>query len=127
MAGDVPHTAIHGLLLKKFTQEHRIEMEAVPHVERKTALWPRRLALARQPRGNEEAVRVRVHVGAVEARVHVVEERRHRHVVQHGRERVEITFVTRPRGPALERDAGLIGGVALWHPFGFLDAETLEK
>src|SRR5579875_1538511 len=65
--------------------------------------------------------------GAVQARMHVVDERRHRHVVQHGREGVEVTFEAGPRGPALEADAGLVGGMAGRHPFRFLDAEALEE
>ena len=62
VAGLVAHPALERLLVQKPPEQHRVEVIAVPDVERKASPRLRRTPLGGQARGDEEPVRVREHV-----------------------------------------------------------------
>mmetsp|Transcript_23365 Transcript_23365/g.55532 ORF Transcript_23365/g.55532 Transcript_23365/m.55532 type:complete len:559 (-) Transcript_23365:2099-3775(-) len=127
MALQVADAPFDGFASEELPEQGRIEVIAIPDVERKVGPRARASSLAGEGGRDEEAVRVGVHVGAVEPRMHVVHERVHGHVVQHRRERMEVALEARPGGPAFEGDAGLVGGVAGGHPFRLLNAQPIEE
>jgi hypothetical protein len=118
VAALVAHAALDRLALQELAEQYGIKVIAVPDVEWEGLARLRRTAVGGEACGDEEAVRVRRHVGAVDARLDVVHELAHREVVEHGRERVEVLLEPRLGRPALEGDAALIGGVTGGHPLG---------
>ena len=127
MRREMADAALQRLFVQELTQQHGIEVIAVPDVEREVLGGLRCKMLGGEPRRDEEAVRMRVHVGAVDARIGVVHELRHGQVVEHGRERMKVALEARLGRPAVEGDAALVGGVALGHPFGFFYSQAVEE
>src|SRR6266851_7383511 len=92
---EISDAAFQRFLVQELTQQHGIEVVAVPDVEREVLGGFRREMLVRKPRGDEEAVRMRMHVGSVDARVGVVHELSHGQVVEHGGEWMKVSLETR--------------------------------
>ena len=127
MAFRVFDPALHCLFMEVFAEQHSIEVIAVPDIERKRPVRFRGEVVVGEVGRDEEAIRVRVHVGAVQPRLCVVHELRHRQVVEHRGKRMEIALESRLGRPAVEGDAALVGRVALRHPFRLLDPQAVEE
>src|SRR3984893_1983127 len=127
MRSKISDAALERLLVQELTQQHGIEVVAVPDIEWKVLGRLRCKMPGCKPRRDEEAVRMRMHVGAVDARVGVVHELRHGQVVEHGGKRMKVSLETRFGRPSVESDATLIRRVTLGHPFGFLYPQAVEE
>jgi len=127
MRGLVAYPALQRLLLQELPQQDGIEVMAMPDVERKVFRRFRGKILPRQSRRNEESIRMCAHVGAVDPGIGVMDELSHREVVEHGRKRMKVAFEARFGRPAIEGDAAFVSGMALGHPFRFLNPEAVEK
>ena len=102
-------------------------MVAITHLEREVRRGNRGEALLCEFPLDEKLARVAVEVDALAAQETVVEKGRHDQLVGLAQERVEILLEARPGGPAAERNADLVRGVAARHPVALLGADELEE
>ena len=123
----VAHPALERLFVEELPEQHRIEVIAVPDIEGKAVARLGRAALCGQACGDEEAVRMRMHLDAVDPRLDIVDKLPHGQVVQHRGKGVEVALEAGLGRPPVEGDAALVGRVASGHPLGLLDAETVEE
>jgi len=127
MAFHIFDPALQRLFVKVLAEQHRIEVISIPDVERKRPDRFRGEVVVGEVGRDEEAVRMRAHIGTVQARLRVVHELCHRQVVEHRGKRMEIALESRLGRPAVECDAAFVRRVALGHPLGLLDPEAVEE
>ena len=123
--GEVPDAAGERVGAEDVADLVRVEMVAVADAEREIGRCDRRLMCRGEAGVEEEAVGMRRHVRAEPPCLRAGGEGGLGVEVDLAGEGVEVGG--RIVGPAVEGDAGLVGGVGGRHPFGFGDAEGVEQ